>query len=51
MHTALLKGSNVGSSAILERAADSVARLRGGRTSIYNSLLLCGFVRCVDQGL
>ena len=41
MHTALLKGSEVGSNAILD-AAYSIARLRGGRTSTYNSPLLYG---------
>ena len=43
MYTALLKGSKVGSNATLG-AAYSIARLRGGRKSIYNSLLSCGFV-------
>ena len=31
-------------------AADSIARSRGGRTSIYNSLLLCRFV-CKPKGV
>ena len=48
MHTALLKGSNVGSNAVLT-AVDCTARLLGGggggaRRSICNSLLLCGSV-------
>ena len=40
MHTALFKGSKVGSNAIW-MAASSIARLLKGRTSICSSLLRC----------
>ena len=44
MHTALLKGSKVGSNAILDGSLFhfTIARGGGGRTSTYNSPLLYG---------
>ena len=43
MHAALLKGSNVGSNAILDESRFHCTIARGSM-SIYNCLLLCGFV-------
>ena len=41
MHTALLKGSKVGSNEILNGSRFHCTILQGGRTSIFRSLLLC----------